>query len=136
MNAQINQRTFTDQIPAYYEKTQFLKSLGRQDLADIHDYFFYKRLLSFYERAYEMSTPERTQYLEQLTQMIRSNREHYARVFGCIAADARDYRKMRRFLRSPASYIRMVRLNERMIIPLKVKIKRVLKRIAKIKDSM
>ncbi len=40
MNTQINPRTFTDQIPAYLEKTKFLQALGRQDLADVHHYFF------------------------------------------------------------------------------------------------
>ena len=128
MNAQINSRTFTDQIPTYYEKTKFLKELGRQDLADIHDYFFYKRLLLFYSQLEKTDIPERDKFLEQLSQIIQDNRDNYARAYGCPVADPRDYRKMKLFLKSPARYSRRMRMEERVIIPLKVKIKGMLKR--------
>lgn len=129
MNAQINSHTFTDQIPTYYEKTEFLGSLGREDLADIHDYFFYKRLLQFYVQVYHADMPERSSYLEQLTQIIQDNREHYGKAYGCAVADPRDYRKMKLFLRSPKWYLRRIRLEERVIIPLKVKVKAVLRKV-------
>ena len=128
MNTQINPRTFTDQIPAYYEKTEFLKKLGRQDLADIHDYFFYKRLLLFYSRVEKLDIPDRGKFLEQLTQIIRDNREHYARAYRCSVADPRDYKKMKLFLKSPARYSRRIRWEEKVVIPLKVKVKRILRR--------
>lgn len=128
MNTQINPRTFTDQIPAYYEKTKFLVQLGRQDLADVHDYFFYKRLLLFYDRVQKSDIPDKADYLEQITQIIRDNRENYARAFGCAVADPRDYKKMILFLKSPARYNRRMRLEERVIIPLKVKVKGFLKK--------
>ena len=124
MNTQINPRTFTDQIPAYYEKTRFLKELGREDLADIHDYFFYKRLLLFYDRLQKTDIPEKDKYLEQITQMIRDNRENYARAYHCPVADRRDYEKMKLFLKSPARYRRKMQWEEQVMIPLKVKIKR------------
>lgn len=126
MNTQINARTFTDQIPAYYEKTALLKALGRQDLADLHNYFFYKRLLLFYDWLEESDRPERDEYLARLTRIIREDREWYAAAFGRPEADPRDYRKMKLFLRSPARYSRRVRLEKRVIIPLKSKIKRLL----------
>ena len=129
MNAQINSHTFTDQIPAYYEKTEFLKSLGREDLADIHDYFFYKRLLQFYVQVYNADMPERDSYLEQLVQVIRDNREHYSKAYGCVVADPREYRKMKLFLRSPKQYLCRIRLDERVIIPLKVSVKAVLRKM-------
>ncbi len=126
MNTQINPRTFTDQIPAYYEKTKFLKELGRQDLADVHDYFFYKRLLLFYDRLQKTDIPDKDKYSEQITQIIRDNREHYARAYACPVADRRDYDKMKLFLKSPARYRCRIRLEEQVVIPLKVKIKRII----------
>ena len=128
MNTQINPRTFTDQIPAYYEKTEFLKKMGRQDLADIHDYFFYKRLLLFYSRLEKLNIPDRDKFMEQLTQIIRDNREHYARAYSCPVADSRDYKKMKLFLKSPARYSRRIRWEEQVVIPLKVKVKGILRR--------
>ena len=128
MNAQINSRTFTDQIPTYYEKTEFLKELGRQDLADIHDYFFYKRLLLFYNQLEKTNTPDKDRFLEQLTRIIRENSMRYETAFDCPVADPRDYKKMKLFLKSPARYSRRVRLEERVIIPVKAKIKGILGR--------
>ena len=126
MNVRINEHTFTDQIPSYYDKTKFLQELGRPDLADTHDYFFFKRLLYFYEYVYGADMPQRGQYLEQLTQLIRDNREHYARAYGCAVADPRDYRKMKLFLKSPWLYIRRVQLDRKVIIPFKILIKKCL----------
>lgn len=128
MNAQINSRTFTDQIPMYYEKTKFLKALGRQDLADIHDYFFYKRLLFFYSQLEKSDIPDKERFMNQLTQIIRENRDNYARAYACPIADPRDYKKMKLFLKSPQQYSRKVRLEKQVIIPIKSKIKGILRR--------
>ena len=123
MNTQINPRTFTDQIPAYCEKTKYLKDLGRQDLADIHDYFFYKRLLQFYSRLEKTDLPERNEFMERLAQIIQDNKDNYARAYACPVADSRDYMKMKLFLKSPRRFIRRIRLEEQVVIPLKAKIK-------------
>ena len=128
MNAQINSRTFTDQIPIYYEKTKFLQALGRQDLADIHDYFFYKRLLLFYSQLEKSNLSDKGRFLDQLTQIIWENRDNYARAYACPVADPRDYKKMKLFLKSPQRYSRRIRLEEQMIIPIKSKIKEILRR--------
>lgn len=128
MNTQINPRTFTDQIPAYYEKTAFLKNLGRQDLADIHDYFFYKRLLLFYDQIEKFDRADKDVYLEKIARVIRENKENFAAAFGCPVADPRDYRKIQLFLKSPLRYSRRIRMEERVIIPLKVKLKKILRR--------
>ena len=124
MNTQINPRTFTDQIPAYYEKTAFLKGLGRQDLAEIHDYFFYKRLLLFYDQLERSDRADREAYLNKIAEVIKKDRDRYAAAFGCPVADPRDGRKMQLFLKSPKRYSRRRRIEERIVIPLKVKIKR------------
>ena len=129
MNEQINSRTFTDQIPAYYEKTAFLRELGRQDLADVHNYFFYKRLLLFYEQLEESDHPHREEYMARLLQIIRQDKAFYAAAFGRPEADPRDRRRMKLFLRSPAWYSRRMRLEKRVIIPLKVKVKKLKKRL-------
>ncbi len=127
MNTRVNLRTFTDQIPAYYEKTAFLKKMGREDLADIHDYFFYKRLLLFYSAVEREHGADREKFLRLLTREIQKNKGCYAKAFTCSEADPRDYRKMKLFLKSPARYSRRVRLEERWIIPLKAKVKGILK---------
>ena len=128
MNTQINPRTFTDQIPAYREKTGFLRSLGRQDLADTHDYFFYKRLLLFYNQLSHGSIPDKKKYLRDITSIIVENigddREHYDRVYHCSVANPNEKRKMDLFLKSPWLYRNVMKINEAVILPIKMKMRR------------
>lgn len=127
MNTQINSRTFTDQIPAYREKTEFLQSLGRQDLADTHDYFFYKRLLLFYDQLYHDKGLDRKKFISDIISIIHENvdhdREHYERVYRCSVANPNEKRKMDLFLKSPWLYRVVMAVNKAVILPLKLKLR-------------
>ncbi len=127
MNTQAGPRIFTDLIPAYYEKTSFLEEAGKPELAVIHNYHFFRRLLLLYHQIEESDLADKENCLARLTKIIQDNKEHYAAAFGCPVADPRDNKKMRLFLKSPARYSRRIRLEERMIIPLKAKIKHLLR---------
>lgn len=127
MNRRINSRTFTDQIPAYCEKTKLLQSLGREDLALTHDYFFYKRLLLFYGDIEKTAdSAQEKGYLAQLEELLCKDRERVMKTFEVPAADPRDKRKLALFYKSPAAYCRKLRWEEQVVIPLKVFVKRVL----------
>lgn len=130
MNRRINPRTFTDQIPAYYEKTKFLQELGREDLALTHDYFFYKRLLLFYSELEK--TGDGATYLLRIEEILGKDRERALRAFRSPAADSGDYKKLRIFYQSPAAYIRKVRWEEKVVIPAKVKVKRIMRRLKRV----
>lgn len=126
MNCRINSRTFTDQIPAYYEKTQLLRDLGREDLALTHDYFFYKRLLLFY---WELSkTEDGGGYMMRLEEILGRDRKRAEEAFRSPVADPRDRRKLKLFYKSPAAYCRKLQWDEQVVIPCKVKVKRILKK--------
>lgn len=145
MNTQINPRTFTDQVPAYYEKTKFLQELGRQDLARIHDYFFYKRLLLFYFQIFDRPadrfgqrtlveqkskkglSEEQEAYLREITDILRRDEDRVREAFGDPFVEVRDRKKAELFLKSPARYCRRMRWQERVVIPLKGKIKAMLR---------
>lgn len=125
MNAQINSRTFTDLIPAYYEKTKFLQELGREDLARVHDYFFYKRLLLFYTQISHQP------YLTELENILRRDEERVRMAFGDPIVDPRERRKLSLFYKSPAHYCSRIRWEERVVIPLKARVKAILKSIGR-----
>ena len=44
----VNELTFRDEIPIFFEKEVFLKNMGRKDLADRHSYYIYQRLILYY----------------------------------------------------------------------------------------
>ena len=124
MNCRINSRTFTDQIPAYYDKTKLLKELGREDLALTHDYFFYKRLLLFY---WELSKAEDGEtYMLRLQEILEKDRKRAEEAFLSPIADPRDRRKLKLFYRSPNAYCSKLRWDEQVVIPCKVRVKRLL----------
>ena len=125
MNTQINPRTFTDQIPAYYEKTEFLKKIGREDLADIHDYFFYKRLLLFYNR---LDLAADASYRERIVAIVKRDADRMQRAFRCDLAAPKERRRAALFLKSRARYQRSVRWEEQVVIPLKIAGKKLLGR--------
>ncbi len=126
MNCRINSRTFTDQIPAYYEKTELLRNLGREDLALTHDYFFYKRLLLFY---WELSGMEDSGgYMMRLAEILGKDRERAREAFRSQMADQRDRKKLKLFYKSPAAYCRKMRWDEQVVIPCKAKVKRILRK--------
>lgn len=124
MNRRINSRTFTDQIPAYYEKTKLLQNLGREDLALIHDYFFYKRLLLFYGDIAKVGDSEG--YLSKLEEILRRDRKRAESSFAVSAADPRDRKNLKRFYHSPAAYCRKLQWDEQVVIPCKVWVKKLL----------
>ena len=125
MNAQVNPRTFTDHIPAYREKTRFLQELGRQDLADINTYFFYKRLLLFYNQLKKDPLPNRKENLKKITEVIKENvpkeQEAYERIYQCKAANPNEKKKMDLFLKSPKLYWAVMCINEAVILPIKTR---------------
>lgn len=125
MNTQINPRTFTDQIPAYYEKTEFLKKIGREDLADIHDYFFYKRLLLFYN---SLDPAADASYRERIVEIVKRDADRMQRAFRCDLAAPKERRRAALFLKSRARYQRSVRWEEQVVIPLKIAGKKLLGR--------
>ena len=134
MNTQINPRTFTDQVPAYYEKTKFLQELGRQDLARIHDYFFYKRLLLFYYQLYDKPAghlQEEAEYLKEIEDILRRDEDRVRTAFGDPFADSRDRKKAELFFRSPTGYCRRMQWEERVVIPLKGRVKAILRAVGR-----
>lgn len=123
MNTRVNPRTFTDHIPAYCEKSGFLKALGRQDLADTHDYFFYKRLLLFYNQLKKEHIPEKKRYLKEITDVIYKTvdqkKDRYDKIYQCSVANPNEKKKMDLFLKSPALYYGVMMINEAVVLPLK-----------------
>jgi len=124
MNRRINSRTFTDQIPAYYEKTKLLQKLGREDLALTHDYFFYKRLLLFYGDI--AKTQDSEGYLKKLEEILLRDQKRAEAAFQTSIADSGDRKKLKLFYRSPAAYCRKLRWDERVVIPCKIRVKKLL----------
>lgn len=121
MNKGVNKRIFSDLIPNLYDRSEYLRKIGREDLALLQDYFMYKRLLIFYTQVHRSNSPEKKEYKAFLTQKIRAGKENYPAVYAIPQANPNEYRKMKIFLTSPALYNMTMWLNDRFILPIKAK---------------
>lgn len=126
----LGERIFTDQIPAYQEKEAFLRSIGRDDLADQHRYFYYKRLLAYYNRCMRAKDSTQRSYCARIRTLIldglggADGKKELERIYSCRGASANEKKKMQTFLASPFAYRLMTELNEAVLLPLKQKIRR------------
>lgn len=123
MGKGMGERIFTDQIPAYEEKEAFLRSIGRDDLADQHRYFYYKRLLAYYNRCMRSADPVQRSCCQRIRELILPGAGEMERIYSCRGASGNEKKKMAVFLKSPAAYRVMTELNEKILLPLKTRSK-------------
>lgn len=128
MGEGIGERIFTDQIPAYEEKEAFLRSIGRTDLADVHRYFFYKRMLLYYTALGKAAPEKRRCFRKRIRQRLLRDRKEMDRVYDCRGAKAQEKRKMKIFLFSPRIYLWVIWMNDRYVVPMKQRIRRSVKK--------
>lgn len=117
MNQRINERIFTDQIPLYMEKRQFLEEIGREDLVQIHNLFFYKRLLLHYMEL-QKNKPENYEVLsKKLIQLLKKEKVNIKKAYDSPTANANEKKRMELFLKSPKLYKVIDQINESYLIP-------------------
>ena len=121
-NAGINPHTYTDLIPNLLDRSRYLESIGRHDLALISDYLLYKRLLIYYTAVSRSSDPDKKEHLRILDDHIKNGSGRFEEIYTCPVANLNEYRKMKIYLRSARLYLLIMSINDRFIIPVKVKI--------------
>ena len=71
----VNELTFRDEIPCFYEKEQFLQEKGRLDLARTYAFFRYERLLTYYRDCFVCKTKENKAYAKRIRNIICGDRK-------------------------------------------------------------
>ena len=67
----VNELTFRDEIPIFYEKESYLREIGREDLADYYAFFMYQRIVTYY---IECVDAKRMDYAKRLADYIHKDR--------------------------------------------------------------
>lgn len=120
MNAGVNSRIFTDQIPLYYEKRKYLQSIGREDFVNIHNFFFYKRLLLHYMELMKNKPDNYEAFCKQIKQIVKTEKEYIPAAYTTEISSKNDALKMKIFQTSSKGYYYFTELNEKYIIPQKM----------------
>ena len=119
MNAGVNSRIFTDQIPLYYEKRNYLESIGREDFVKIHNFYFYKRLLLHYMELQKKKPENYRKFCRQIKEIIKKEAGYIPGAYETEISSKNDALKMKIFRVSPKGYYYFTLLNEKYIIPQK-----------------
>ena len=120
MSKGFSARILSDQIPAYLEKGEFLRGIGADDLAAIHEYFFLKRLLIYYTMLSDSKNDSKNKFCNKLDTIIRSRKAYIPSAFQWEGANKNEWYKLRVFLISPVLYRVFMKINEKWILPLKI----------------
>ena len=108
-----------EQIPSYWERDEFLGSIGRKDLADIHDYFVGKKLLELHTEGIRSGEKEA---VRELDGVIRSRfKDRFSRIYdsGLPVVDPHHRLRMRLFLMNPVLYDVFTSVNEGLVMPVR-----------------
>ena len=108
-----------EQIPSYWERDGFLVSIGKKELADVHDYIVGKKLLELHTAGRRSGENEA---VRELDGVIRSRyRDRFSEIYdsGLPVADPHHRLRMRLFLIHPALYDVFTAVNEGIVMPVR-----------------
>ena len=123
MGAGVRKNILTDQIPAYNERRDFLREIGRNDLADTHEYQVMKKMLLLYTEARRSKDPEKRVCMPGIAAVIRDAEKDEARIYSCAIADPHEHLRFRLFRLHPFFYNCFMDLNENVVLPLREKMR-------------
>ncbi len=120
MNQGVKWDILTQQIPAYKARNKVLVDAGYPELAYIHQYMVYKKLLLLYTQVRRSKDPEKKAKMDALAEVIRGVKNNYAKVYSCRIADPHQELRMKLFLKNTMLYNSFMAVNDTFIIPVKV----------------
>jgi len=117
----INPHIFTELIPNYIKRSEYIKSTGKEDLYYLSDYFLYKRLLILVTQVNRSKEKNKKELLKILDSYLRDSSKNIVKIFTCKYANPNEYKKMKIYLRSKTIYRITMFLNDKIIIPIKTR---------------
>lgn len=116
MNSQLHERRFGDEIPFLKEQIGYLYGLGWKELAQKADYQFYRRMLFYYVDFRNRKMPKSA---KDLMEQMREEKEEIHKIYGLDFVKTGDKVRMKLALAAPGVYYALVRIYDKVIIPLR-----------------
>lgn len=118
MNKRIGERRFAHEIPFWKEQSAYFYRQGLAELAEKSKYYFYRRMLFYYIEFKEQGYKE---YEKRLARMMLDEKQAIRKVFKQEFAGTGDQARMKLFLLWPALYYYIVKIYDKVIIPLRTR---------------
>ena len=116
MNVARGERMFKDEIPFWREHISHIRENVSNEFADLAAYYFWRRLLFYF---IDMKNSNNEEYAKKLVQEIMSDKLEILRVYGTSMVAKGDKARMKLFMASPLMYSFVVKLYEKIIIPMR-----------------
>lgn len=116
MNSKFHERRFRDEIPFWKEQAACLEEHGYGQLARKAHHQFYRKMLFYYEDFRDRGMAESAR---ELAGLLHGEKEKIRDIYSEGFVPKGDRARMKLFLTSPGWFYRVVKLYERVVIPLR-----------------
>lgn len=116
MNSQLDERRFHDEIPFWKEQMGYLYGLGMQALAEAAAYQFYRRMLFYYV---DFRNRKMRASGNKLMSILKGEKKEIKRVYSRSFVATGDKVRMKLALSAPGVYYLVVKMYDKVIIPLR-----------------
>ena len=116
MNTRLFTRRFDEELPYCRERIAYFSSLGMVDFQAKAQYYYYRRLLGYFS---EFKNRKMKEACDKIISEIRQNKSVINDVYSSYFAKKGDISRMKLFLISPSLFYVVVKLYEKIIVPLK-----------------
>lgn len=116
MNSRLSERRFQDEIPFWKEQIAYLSGNGFPEISEKAYYQFCRKMLFYY---IDFKDRKMTGDAKELAGLLKDDKETIRDVYAKSFVKAGDRVRMKLFLACPGFYYRIVKLYEKMIIPLR-----------------
>ncbi|MBR0171937.1 MAG: glycosyltransferase [Lachnospiraceae bacterium] len=123
MGAGVNRKILNEQLPAYNKRRDFLREIGREDLADTHEYQVLKKMLLLYTEARRSRDPEKRACMPGIAAVINGAKKDESRIYSCAIADPHEHLRFRLFELHPVFYNLFMDLNEGIVLPFRQRLR-------------
>ena len=124
----MNPKMFTDLLPAYLEKEEFLLALKDDLLVVLHRYYYLKKLISWYRQIEgqkkEISHEQCRTWKKMITEVFHTQKKSMNDIYKCYICSKNDMIKFKLFIICPEFYCRFMNINDRTILKLRLKLRR------------
>lgn len=116
MNSKLHERRFRDEIPFWKEQAVYLSNKGFKELSRKASYQFYRRMLFYY---IDFQDNKMRESARKLAKLLKDDKKIICEIYKNNFVAVGDKARMKLFIFSPQLYYRIVKLYDKMIIPLR-----------------
>lgn len=124
----MNPRMFTDLLPAYLEKEEYLKKMQDDSLVVLHQYHYLKKLIGWYRQIDSqkrtISSNRYSEWKQTIVDVFKEHKNSLNDVYKCHLCSKNDRIKFQLFVKCPEIYCRIMNINDSTILKFRLMLRK------------